>query len=91
MDRPTAVFVNYKLNLRYDHMSAQIITFPTKPANEARLAILAGALQRALPLSCRDTELQLLLQMADRSLAQLANDVILDRFLARLDMWDSLA
>ena len=72
-------------------MSKQIIMFPTKLANEARLAILAGTLQRALPLSCRDTELQLLLQMADRSLAQLANDLILDRFLARFDMWDLLA
>lgn len=70
-------------------MRAQIITFPTKPVNEARLAILAGALQQAVPLPNRDVELQLLLQMAERSLAQLDSSAPLDGFLDRLDMWDA--
>lgn len=70
-------------------MNAQIILFPTKPVNEARLAILAGALQQAVPLPNRDVELQLLVQMAERSLAQLDDDAALDGFLARLDKWDT--
>ncbi|TCP92770.1 hypothetical protein C8J42_102546 [Sphingomonas sp. PP-CE-1A-559] len=70
-------------------MTAQIITFPTKAANEARLAVLAGALQQAVPLPNLDVELQLLLQMAERSLAQLDDSAALDGFLARLDIWDA--
>ena len=70
-------------------MTAQIITFPTKPVNEARLAILSGALQQAMPLPNRDVELQLLLQMAEHSLAQLDDSAALDGFFARLDMWDA--
>lgn len=72
-------------------MNAQIIPFPTKAANEARLAILAGALQQAVPLPNRDVELQLLGQMASRLLDQLDDDDAVDAFLARIDLWTANA
>jgi hypothetical protein len=70
-------------------MNAQIIAFPNSPSDEARLAIVAGALQQAIPLSNRDAELQLLIQMGDRLLGQLDDNAAIDSFLARLDMWDA--
>ncbi len=72
-------------------MSAQIIPFPTTPATRARIAIAGGALEHAVQLPCRDTELELIGQMASRLLDQLDNEDALDNFLARIDLWTANA
>jgi hypothetical protein len=69
-------------------MAAQIIEFPRKPINEARLALVGGALQQAIPLADKDTELQLLITVADRLIGNMV-EYQLDEFLVRLDKWDA--
>lgn len=76
-------------------MSADIIAFPRKPVDQARLAIVGGSLRDAIPLADRDAELQLLIQVADKLVQNMrdyvrpdCSDLMFDSFLVRLDQWD---
>lgn len=69
-------------------MTAQIIAFPTKPVDEARLALVGGALRDALPLAHKDAELDLLIQIADRLVGNIV-DYEVDCFIVRLDQYDA--
>jgi len=69
-------------------MTAQVISFPSKPIDEARLALVGSALREAVPLARKDAELQLLMQIADRLVGNIV-DYDVDCFLVRLDQYDA--
>lgn len=73
---------------REDYMSAEVIAFPSKPVDEARLALVGGALRDAIPLASKDAELQLLIQIADRLVDNIV-DYEVDCFIVRLDQYDA--
>ena len=69
-------------------MTAQVIAFPTKPIDEARLALVGGALREAIPLVSKDAELQLLMQIADRLVGNIV-DYDVECYVVRLDQYDA--
>ena len=71
-------------------MSATIIAFSTRPANEQRFALIASNLQRAIPLVPRDQLLGELMADAARLLDKM-NDQGMDDWLAKLDAWEDCA
>ncbi len=70
-------------------MSAQIIAFPTRTADRERLALVGGTLKVAVPITTRDSELDLLIQIGGKLLDNL-NERELDRWLRRVDTFDRL-
>lgn len=65
-------------------MTAQVFTFPTKPFDKVRLALVGGALRGSVPLANKDAELDMLGQIADRLVSNII-DYDVECFVVRLD------
>lgn len=69
-------------------MTAQVISFPAKLVDEARLAMVGSALRDAVPIASKDAELDLLIQIADRRVGNIV-DYDVECFIVRLDQYEA--
>lgn len=70
-------------------MTATIPAFPTRTVDRERLALVGETLKVAVPITTRDAELDLLIQIGGKLLDNL-NERELDRWLRRMDTFDRL-
>jgi hypothetical protein len=68
-------------------MTAQVIAFPIKPIDGARLAMVGSALRDAVPLASKDVELDLLVQIAEQLVGSIV-DFDVDCFVVGLNQYD---
>ncbi len=69
-------------------MTAQVIAFPTRPIDEARLALANCPFNEPIELSSKDAELAYLIGLADRLVGNIV-DYEVDCFIVRLDQYDA--